>query len=233
MKSFLQTFIYLTILMFFIATSSCRHKFYTAANFDEQTKDHKKVAILPAEMIFTGTRPQNMTNEDIAKIEETESTVFQQYLYNNILKYSKSGRYHTFVSFQSTTSTLELLAKNKISARESWTMNAEELKRLLGVDALVRMKVQKERYMSDLASLGISVGQQVLNKIGNPAGIWVPVSSQSGSITSTCTLLSEDVVLWNDAYTRSSDYYTPARTVIADITDKFGKHFPYKKKNGK
>ena len=230
MKLNLHTLIYSLVFVAFIATSSCRHKFYTAANFDEETRGHKKVAILPAEMIFTGTRPQNMTDADIAKTEELESKVFQQYLYNNILKYSKKGRYYTTVSFQSTTSTLQLLEKNKISVRDSWQMPAEELKKLLNVDAVVRMKVQKERYMSDLASLGISVGQKVLNTIGNPGGLSVPVSSSTSTISSTCSILTDDIVLWNDAYTRSSDYYTPGRQVIADITDNFGKRFPYKKK---
>lgn len=230
MKLNLPVLIYCLVLVSIITTSSCRHKFYTAANFDEETRDHKKVAILPAEMIFTGNRPQNMTDADIAKTEELESTVFQQFLYNNILKYSKKGRYYTTVSFQSTTSTLQLLEKNDISVRESWKMTAEELKQLLNVDAVVRMKVQKERYMSDLASLEISVGQKVLNTIGHPAGISVPVSSRTSTISSTCSILPDDIVLWNDAYTRSSDYYTPGRQVIADITNQFGKRFPYKKK---
>ena len=114
--------------------------------------------------------------------------------------------------------------------RESWMMPADELKKLLQVDAVVRMKVQKERYMSDLASLGISVGQKVLNTIGGPAGISLPVSNRTSTISSTCSILSDDVVLWNDAYTRASDYYTPGRQVIADITDNFGRRFPYKKK---
>lgn len=181
MKLDLRTLIYSVTFILLVATTSCSHKYYTSANFDEETRDHKKVAILPAEMIFTGNRPQNMTDADIAKTEELESKVFQQYLYNNILKYPKKGRYYTTVTFQSTTSTLQLLEKNNISVRDSWNMTAEELKQILNVDAVVRMKVQKERYMSDLASLGISVGQKVLNTIGGPAGISVPVSSSSST----------------------------------------------------
>ena len=230
MKLNVHASIYSLAFLLFIGANSCRQKFYTATNFDEKTINHKKVAILPAEMIFTGIRPQNMTDTDISKTEELESAVFQQFLYNNILKYSRKGKYYTTVSFQNTTATLQLLDKNNISIRESWKMNAEELKRLLGVDAVVRMKVEKERYMSDLASLGISVGQTVLNRIGGPVGIAVPVSNRTSLINSSCSILSDDVVLWNDAYERSSDYYTPGRQVISDITEKFGKRFPYKKK---
>lgn len=230
MKLNLHALTYSLAFVLLLTTNSCRHKFYTAANFEEETRDHKKVAILPAEMIFTGTRPQNMTDADITKTEELESTVFQQYLYNNILKYSKKRKYYTYVTFQSTTNTLQLLEKNNVSVRESWRMTAEELKKMLNVDAVVRMKVQKERYMSDLASLGISVGQKVLNTIGNPVGLGVPVSSRTNIISSTCSILSDDIVLWNDAYTRATDYYTPGRQVIADITDNFGKRFPYKRK---
>ena len=46
---------------------SCSHKNYVSY-FDQQTAHHKIVAVLPAEMIFTGKQPENMTSEDIKKI---------------------------------------------------------------------------------------------------------------------------------------------------------------------
>ncbi|MEO6681839.1 MAG: hypothetical protein ABIN48_03350 [Ginsengibacter sp.] len=230
MKSSLQKIFFAAAFFLVIASVSCRHKFYTASNFDELTRNHRKVAILPAEMIFTGVKPTNMSISDIKKMEEIESTLFQQYLHNSILKYSNASRHKTDIAFQETKNTLQLLEKNNISIRESWTMNTDELIRILGVDAVVRMKIQKERYMSDLASLGITIGQTVLNQIGRPGSVLTGTHNRTSTIYSSCSLISDDVVLWNDAYERSSDYYTPGRKVVTDITDKFGKNFPYKKK---
>lgn len=209
---------------------SCTHRAYLAPNFQEVTASHQLVAVLPAEMIFTGTRPQNMTEEDVAKTELLESKVFQQYQYNNILAYAQKGKKKMHVNFQSVDRTNELLEKRGISLRESWKMNASDLCDILGVDAVVRLQVKKQRYMSDLASLGISIGQTILNRTGNPVVSNLPVSNRTGSIYATCTLQSDDVVLWNDVYDQGTDFYYKNHAVIADITRKFGKRFPYKRR---
>ncbi len=67
MKTNLSLYIALLILISFTACSS--HKFYTSPSFSQQTAHHKNIAILPAEMIFTGTQPKNLSPEDIAAIE--------------------------------------------------------------------------------------------------------------------------------------------------------------------
>ncbi len=63
-----------TLPFFFIALvlisfSACQRKVYTSASFDQQTLDHKKVAILPAQIIFTGKMPKDMRQGDIEAIE--------------------------------------------------------------------------------------------------------------------------------------------------------------------
>src|SRR5437868_14660125 len=78
---------------FILIILSCSHKSYTTSYFDQQTLHHKIVAVLPAEMIFTGKQPENLTLQDISKIEEQESRNFQQSLYNSILRYATSKKY--------------------------------------------------------------------------------------------------------------------------------------------
>jgi hypothetical protein len=227
MKKFVPflTLISLSFLMVFI--SSCSHKYYTAAEFEDLTMDHKTVAILPAEMIFTGTKPKNMTPEDIKRVEEFESQEFQQSLFDNILRYANTNRYMTAVNFQDIQSTRKMLEVAEISIRDSWTMSNSELAKYLGVDAVVRMRIQKQRYMSDIASYGIEAGRQILSttKIFIP-----PVNNKTNDIITSCTLISNDMALWNDHYTRAADYNTSSREVIENITANFGKHFPYRKK---
>jgi len=72
-QNLLSGFIAIFILFLF----SCSNKYYTASNFEEKTQKHKVVAILPAEVTFSGKQPKNLSPEDIAKAEERESIDFQ------------------------------------------------------------------------------------------------------------------------------------------------------------
>ena len=220
------------LLAVFTFLGSCAHKYYTASNFGEKTEQHKVVAILPAEMVFTGKQPKNLTEEDILKIEEQESAAFQFALYNSILRHANTKKYVTTVNFQDVNTTQKLMEQKEVSARDSWKMNDKELAMLLGVDAVIRMRIQKQRYMSDEASYGITVAKQIIYNTGIGSKVPVPyVPSKTNDIYASCNLVSNSQTLWNDNYKAASDYNSPANTIIEGITDNFGKHFPYKKKN--
>ena len=125
MKKYLPLFIIATIAIFF--STSCAHKTYTSSYFEQQTASHRTIAILPAEMVFTGNKPKNMTDEQIDKIEESESLLFQNSLYNGILRHANSGRYFTSVLIQDISTTQKLLEENNISVRGSWKENDKKL----------------------------------------------------------------------------------------------------------
>jgi hypothetical protein len=210
---------------------SCSHKYYTSNLFDQQTANHKIVAVLPAEMIFTGKQPENLTPEDIAKIEESESKNFQQSLYNSILQYANSKRYYTRINLQDLVMTEKLLEEHNISSRETWKKDDKELAAILHVDAVIRMRIQKQRYMSDLASYGISVGRQIIYNTGLGSKIPLPyVPDKTNDIYASCNIVSNNQALWNDNYKGASNWNTPSNIVIENITDNFGRHFPYKQR---
>ena len=219
---------FLAILFF----SSCAgHKYYTSSSFEQQTAKHKIIAVLPAEMIYTGNQPKNLTADQIAKIEETESTTFQTSLYNGILRHANTKKYISWINVQDISTTQKLLEENQISIRDSWKEDDKKLATILGVDAVVRMRIQKKRYMSDLASMGIGVGRQVLSQIGNAANFPVPfVSNKTNDIYASCNVVSNSQTLWNDNYQRGANYNSPSEAVIDDITDNFGQHFPYRRR---
>src|SRR5215203_3525730 len=226
-KNLLYLFIVFNALALITA---CSHKNYTTSYFDQQTMHHKIIAVLPAEMIFTGVQPKDIPAEDIAKIEETESQMFQSYLFNAVLRYANTNKYYTAVGFQDISTTQKLLEENNISIRDSWKQDDRKLAQLLGVDAVVRMRIQKKRYMSDLASLGVGYGQQVLNQIGN-VGKFIPnVPNKTNDIYASCNVVSNNQTLWNDDYRGASSYNVSSEKVIDNITDNFGRHFPYRKR---
>jgi hypothetical protein len=229
-KNLRSGFIAILILFLF----SCSNKYYTAGNFSEKTEDHKVVAILPAEVSFTGKQPKNLTPDAIAQAEERESIDFQYALMNSILNHANTKKYITTVNFQDINTTQKILEQNNISVRDSWKKDDEELAKILGVDAVIRMNIRKQRYMSDEASYGVGVARQVIYKTG--IGSKVPVPSSVGKtydIYATCNLLSDNQTLWNDNYKRSTDYDTPANVIVEWITDDFGENFPYKEKRKK
>lgn len=219
------------LLVVFTVIVSCARKNYTAANFEEKTVDHRTVAIVPAEMIFTGKQPKDLTEEDIIRMEEQESKDFQWALYNSILRHANTRKYITTVNFQDIGTTLKKMEENNIDIRKSWKMSDEELAAKLGVDAIIKMRIQKQRYMSDAASYGIDAARRVLGSTGFGSKIPVPYNaSKTNDIYASCNLVSENQTLWNDHYKRASDWDTPANVIIEGITDNFGRNFPYKKK---
>ena len=223
---------YSGLLLLILFTSCAGHKYYTSSSFDQQTAKHKMIAVLPAEMIFTGTQPKNLSPEDIAAIEERESIAFQNSLYNSILRHANTKKYYTSVNVQDIGTTQKMLEENGISIRDSWKEDDKKLTKILGVDAVVRMRIQKKRYMSDLASMGVDMGKQVLYQIGAAGKIPLPsISNKTNDIYASCNVVSNNLTLWNDNYREGSDYNTSSEAVINDITDNFGKHFPYKRRN--
>jgi len=225
MKKSLPLFIVLIAI-----TISCSHKYYVSY-FDQQTADHKVVAVLPTEMIFTGKQPENLTPEDIAKIEESESKNFQYSLYNSILRYANSGNYFMRINLQDIAITQKILEEHNLSFGDVLKKDDKELTSILGVDAVVRMRIRKQRYMSDAASYGISVGRQIIYNTGHSSKIPIPyIPNKTNEIYASCDIVSNNLTLWNDNYKSSSDWNRPSNLVIENITDNFGRHFPYKER---
>jgi hypothetical protein len=230
MKTTLPAVITLSIIITFSSCSTRRY--YTNTLFEQQTAHHKVVAVLPAEMIFTGKLPKDLSPEDIGSIEERESRSFQYSLYNSILRYANNRDYYIRVNLQDINTTQSLLEKAGISLRDSWKQDDKTLAKILGVDAVVRLRIEKKRYMSDLASMGIDAGRRILSGTG-AALKWLPsVSNKTNDIMASCNVVSNSLTLWNNNYKRGADHNTPSDSVIEDITDRFGRNFPYKQRNG-
>ncbi|HET6722719.1 MAG TPA: hypothetical protein VFH07_08215 [Chitinophagaceae bacterium] len=229
-----KNLLYACIASFVIFLFACSNKYYTAGNFSEKTEDHKVVAILPAEIVFSGKQPKNLSPENIAKAEETESVNFQYALMNSILRHANTKKYITTVNFQDINTTQKILDQNNISVRDSWKKDDNELAKLLGVDAVIRMNIRKQRYMSDEASYGVDVAKQVIYKTGIGSKVPVPGSvGKTYDVYATCNLLSDNQTLWNDNYKRAADWDTQPNVIIEWITDSFGENFPYKQKRKK
>ena len=61
---------YLLTVSFVLFLFSCSNKYYTANNFEEKTQKHKLVAILPAEVMFGGKQPKNISPDITGILKE-------------------------------------------------------------------------------------------------------------------------------------------------------------------
>lgn len=207
--------------------------YFMATDFDTRTANHKTIAILPFEMIFTGVKPEKLTNEDIQIIEEGESKAFMISFYNEILRSTKSGKKPIRVNVQHFDKTLSILKTNSIDIRSSWKEDPGKLAQMLGVDAVVKTRIEKYRLMSDLASYGIDLGTRILGILSDyKIWFWLPPNlSKSKEIKSSCTLLDkEGATLWSIAYDIDANWRSPANEIIDEINRKSAKHFPYRTK---
>ena len=226
MKKIIPTLLFIVVLSY-----SCSHKYYTSSWFDQQTANHKVIAVLPSEIVFTGKQPKDVSEEQIAKMEEEESKAFQMSLYSNILRYANNNKTYMFVGVQDVTKTMSTLEENKITVRDSWKMDDKKLASVLGVDAIVRMQITQKRYMSDYASYGVTIGRSVINQ--TPLGNKLPIPSSLGKtedIYAYCSVVSNSVTLWNNSYKGAADWDNPSNVIIENITGSFGRNFPYKRR---
>ena len=181
-----------------------------------------------------------MTDADIAKQENAESILFQESLFSNILKKANTKKYYTNITLQPLEKTKQLLSQQNdtIDYRNIDSKSDEELCKLLGVDAVVRLKVQKTRYMSGLVSFGADLLNDILM---GTVGVFVPgtttpvpnAPTKTDDIIVQCSIQSKGQVLWNDRYSEEANWKNNANTIVDNITNYFGRKFPYKKKKGK
>jgi hypothetical protein len=144
----------------------------------------KKVAILPVEVEFTGNLPKGYTLDNKKGIEDKESTEIQNMVYREYLFRAKKGRkkQHS-VELINIDQVNSRLRQKGIEPRESWTMNPDSLGKLVGADMVMRVRVKKDRIMSNAASMGIGVATTVLGNILNRSGSGASTNIGSGGKT--------------------------------------------------
>jgi len=221
-----------SVLIAVILLASCGTPYYISSNFEQLTADHKTVAIIPFEMIYSGQMPKNMTDDHITKITAAESKAFQIAFFNLLLKSTKQGKKAMRVDVQHFDKTNKLLADNNIPYSDLTAIDAEELCRMLGVDAVVKCRVEKHRFMSDLASYGIDIGIDLVNILTDYA-VWpfIPGGlSTSKEVRSSYSLLDNKAgtTLWSTSDQTEADWSRASNELIESIISKSVKKFPYR-----
>ncbi|MEX0966328.1 MAG: hypothetical protein WD077_03755 [Bacteroidia bacterium] len=203
---------------------------YVSPRFDAQTSNHKLIAIIPCQIENTGRQPAKMTQEHANQIEEAESRMFQLSLYNSFLRKSGRGKNAIKVEIQPVEKTLFLLQGKEIGIRESWSVPAESLAVALGVDAVVKTRISKKRFLSDLESFGIDFGTEVLEDLLEDVTL-PPDAEKTYDIKAETSLFNgtDGSLLWKVAVDRQASWDYPPEEVLQSVTNKFARKFPYRK----
>lgn len=220
----------LSLVMLALLTQFCARRWRVNPIFLEKTANHRIIAVLPFEMVFTGKKSKKLTPEQIGKIEEAESLAFQDSLYRLLCLEQGRYRYPVRIDIQPVEKTNRILEEQGIGLRDCWSKEPVELARILQVDAVVRTRVEKRRYMSGLASFGLELGATILNVLSEefPLGFLIPTATKR--IRADCFLYNgkDGYTLWARNVQDHADWSLSANDIIDWINRHFARKFPYR-----
>lgn len=218
----------LTVLMI---TTSCSNQYrrYQTSAYEEMENQHETLAVLPVETVMTGRIPREITDEQIEVIEMAESKAFQVALYDQLARRSGSRRGEIRVNFQHYSQTNALLQEAGISYKDAQTMAPGKLAEILQVDAVVRTRVQKEKYLTNLESFGIQLAQNIAILTGGP-NFGVFASSRTSDVLVSISTLDADTSVPTWALEQDCPTYWNRRTqeIIENIAVWIARRFPYR-----
>ncbi len=214
------------LLLAALVAASC-NRFYKNPYFEAKTTGHQTVAVLPYQIVITGRMPKDLTPEVKRKIEEAESVAFQRSYYSQIHLVGARGKRDLTVTVQPVEKTNQILAENGISIVDSWEKDPQALAQMLGVDAVIRSKAIKQRYLSDLESIGVQVGTSILNiALGTP--FWFGGGRTADvEVMSNIIAASDGDNLFSGRDEVSVDWSRPANEAVEQINRRIARRFPY------
>ena len=207
---------FILIAVFFVSSLSAQvfKEVYENPSFDEQTKNHKKVAILPFVVILADKAlPKGITTEELNTQQEDEGKSYQSSVFTRFLKKSKNYR----VSFQDISRTNALLKKNGIVHSELDLYTKDEIAKILEVDSVISGQIHRDRPMTG----GAAVALAIFTGFGgatNKARLYLTIHNG----------LDGDL-LWSFNHQASGGLGSDVESVVKRLMKKVARNFPYKK----
>ena len=223
---------FLFSILVLLVISSCNRRSYHVKDIDEKTRAHKTVAILPFDIEMTGRMPKNWDDAKKQEVLEQESELFQSSLLSQILNTSTKRRGEFTVSFQNIDKTNAILSKNGITYEVFKEKDPQELAQFLGVDAVLKVKMHKKRYLSNVESYAIGEGMRVLQQTARLPVVLPGRAARTNDVRIVGTLINAEDgnILSNFSGSCGTNWDLPPESVVANISRWIGKKFPYRGK---
>jgi len=173
---------------------------------------HRLVALLPFDVsISTSRLPKDVTVEMLKKAEQDEGYTTQSLFYSRFLKNSADFD----VAFQDVDRTNAILAKNRIGYEELRTALKEDLAKLLGVDAVISGKIQREKPMSEGAAIAVGI----------LIGFWGATNKVNIDLNIHDGATGE--LFWKYTHQISGSVGSSSEQLVKAFTRKIARNFPY------
>lgn len=220
------------LLLFFALgfMASCSPKRYITQDYHKYARSHKKIAVLPYENYYTGRIPKDLTEEDIIELQEDESKLFQRSLYFQLLEESRDiKKGDIYVSIQNVDDTNSILADAGLSIEDSWKERPSKLAQILGVDAVVKIDMHKNFWLSNGESAAVNIATTIAGAI--IPGIDNTRLGRTSEIYINANLIDADagVSLWAWNRKIDTDWQCETDEAISRVNHQISKRFPYRR----
>ncbi len=193
-------------------------------NFDSIKKQHKMIAILPADARFTVSEAERIQLGD-ARIKESEQQLaFTIQAEEN--KYFRKNNKHYTVAIQDIKKTNELLFASGRSFEEFRSMQQDSVAKLLGVDAVVFCNTSLSKKMSD--------GAYATKEVATALLLPIPFAAMSGSqykVVMQVGLVDKyyPTIIWNTTYNPTGNREEDIFGIMKRTLRRSAETFPYNK----
>ncbi|MDX5320489.1 MAG: hypothetical protein LPK45_05295 [Bacteroidota bacterium] len=233
-----KSLVRMLLVLMVLGVVSCARDFLSP-QFSSKTKGHKRVAILPYQMVYTGRQDKNLSPTEKDKIAEAEAQAFQRALHNQLLRFSGPEKDDIKIEFQTPERTNRILQDSGISLTQAWQKTPEELSKILGVESIVYTRVEKEKFLTELESFGLEIAGDILDKIKLPDVLNLPPGADPDFYNRTyrikidCQLLNgaDASLLWKLPLDMEIDWNSRANDVIEQSARTCAKKFPYRQRS--
>jgi hypothetical protein len=188
---------------------------YKNPDFDNITKDHKRVAVLPFKVSISQP-PKDFTAEMVKDAEQKEGFMMQRQIYGKFLGHQSKGEYT--IEFQDVDETNALLAKDSITYGNMEKYTKTELGRVLNVDAVLSASIIRTHPMSSAASIALGV---IFGVFG---------STNRVDINVTIHEVQGNKLLWQYDHQASGSVGSSPEELAKSLMGGISKTFPYKRK---
>lgn len=228
---------YVSLIAAILFLGACRQNKYTLPAYESRSYGHRIIAVVPPRAEYTGNMPKGMTAEQVKSIEMAESQVFQKEIYNEIIRESGQGKKDIRINVQSLDKTNQMLRDAGISITQSWDMAPDSLARLLGVHAVVKGNLKLNRFMSDFASYGINLAEDIIGLIRGKIDIPLQLPTEGiSNVSRTYDVISsiqiieakDGMVMWGMDKRGQSEWDYQPELVVKQMARRYAKNFPYR-----
>jgi hypothetical protein len=218
------------LLLIALLSGSCQPKAYVVEGFEQRTADHVSIAVLPFDIVYTGRRTKQMTDEYLEERRTWEAVAFQTDLVDQITRRATRNR-RLRVDLQSPSETNALLIEAGINPEDAHNYSVTQLTELLGVDAVLSAFVQKNKILTPIESAAADVALTVLT-LATGIGGGLGGMNRTYDIDLSITAMDQlGTTLYRDAAQISIDYSNTTEQAISQINRRLMRQLPYIERN--